>query len=101
MQKERGLIDYTHMETLVNELLDNPMIKEVLASEIGPFNGRDEFQDTSPIQLEIFLKLSKLANQLIRVGDPKQKAYMDSAELLLELISHCRLGRRDTARKIY
>ncbi|MDV7390557.1 UvrD-helicase domain-containing protein, partial [Arthrospira platensis SPKY1] len=35
----------------------------------------DEFQDTSPIQLEIFLKLSRLANQSIWVGDPKQSIY--------------------------
>jgi ATP-dependent exoDNAse (exonuclease V) beta subunit len=73
-KKERGLIDYTDMETLVNDLLDNPTIKEVLASEIDLLMV-DEFQDTSPIQLEIFLKLSKLANQSIWVGDPKQSIY--------------------------
>ena len=35
----------------------------------------DEFQDTSPIQLALFLKLSQLAEQVIWVGDIKQSIY--------------------------
>ena len=35
----------------------------------------DEFQDTSPIQLEIFWKLSQFAKFSIWVGDPKQSIY--------------------------
>ncbi|MCB0661699.1 MAG: UvrD-helicase domain-containing protein [Saprospiraceae bacterium] len=73
-KKERGLIDYIDMETLVNDLLDIPTIKQVLSEEIDLLMV-DEFQDTSPIQLEIFLKLSKLANHSIWVGDPKQSIY--------------------------
>nr|MBP6724812.1 UvrD-helicase domain-containing protein [Halioglobus sp.] len=34
-----------------------------------------EFQDTSPIQLALFLKLSRLAEQVIWVGDIKQSIY--------------------------
>lgn len=73
-KKERGLIDYIDMETLVNDLLDKDAIKAVLKEEIDLLMV-DEFQDTSPIQLEIFLKLSKLANHSIWVGDPKQSIY--------------------------
>lgn len=73
-KKSRGLIDYTDMEVQVNRLLDNPDVREVLRSEIELLLV-DEFQDTSPIQLEIFLKLSRLANQSIWVGDPKQSIY--------------------------
>ncbi len=73
-KKKRGLIDYTDMETLVNQLLDQPTIKEVLKAEIDLLMV-DEFQDTSPIQLEIFLKLSRIARYSVWVGDPKQSIY--------------------------
>ncbi len=70
----RGLIDYTDMEVLVNQLLDRQEVREVLADELDLLMV-DEFQDTSPIQLSIFLKLSRLAKNSIWVGDPKQSIY--------------------------
>ncbi|MFZ2898609.1 MAG: UvrD-helicase domain-containing protein [Saprospiraceae bacterium] len=73
-KKSRGLIDYTDMEVQVNRLLDHSDVRQVLQSEIELLLV-DEFQDTSPIQLEIFLKLSRLAGQSIWVGDPKQSIY--------------------------
>jgi ATP-dependent exoDNAse (exonuclease V) beta subunit len=73
-KKRRGLIDYTDMEVLVNRLLNREEIREVLASEIDLLMV-DEFQDTSPIQLEIFLKLSRIATHSVWVGDPKQSIY--------------------------
>lgn len=73
-KKKRGLIDYTDMETLVNQLLDQPTIKAVLKAEIDLLMV-DEFQDTSPMQLEIFLKLSRIARYSVWVGDPKQSIY--------------------------
>nr|MBP7273138.1 UvrD-helicase domain-containing protein [Saprospiraceae bacterium] len=73
-KKLRGIIDYTDMEVSINKLLDDPAVQAVLSQEIDLLLV-DEFQDTSPIQLEIFLKLSRLANQSIWVGDPKQSIY--------------------------
>jgi len=73
-KKRRGLIDYTDMEVLVNSILDNPVVREVLREELDLLMV-DEFQDTSPIQLSIFLKLARLAKQSIWVGDPKQSIY--------------------------
>ncbi len=73
-KKKRGLIDYTDMETYVSRLLRNPSVRETLRSEIGLLLV-DEFQDTSPIQLDIFLQLSQLAQHSIWVGDPKQSIY--------------------------
>ncbi len=73
-KKRRGLIDYTDMEVSVLQLLDNKQVQEVLKDELDLLMV-DEFQDTNPIQLEIFLKLSRLANQSIWVGDPKQSIY--------------------------
>ncbi|MCS7037177.1 MAG: UvrD-helicase domain-containing protein [Saprospiraceae bacterium] len=73
-KRKRGLIDYTDMETQVAQLLRIPSVRQVLASEIDLLLV-DEFQDTSPIQLDIFLQLSQIARQAIWVGDPKQSIY--------------------------
>ncbi len=73
-KKQRGLVDYTDMEVSIKDLLDHPEVKSVLAEELDLLMV-DEFQDTSPIQLEIFLKLSKLAKFSVWVGDPKQSIY--------------------------
>lgn len=73
-KKSRGLIDYTDMEVHIRRLLDHPHVQEVLAEELDLLMV-DEFQDTNPLQLEIFLKLSNLAKNSIWVGDPKQSIY--------------------------
>lgn len=73
-KRSRGLIDYADMETQVAQLLRIPAVRAVLSSEIDLLLV-DEFQDTSPIQLDLFLQLSQLARQAIWVGDPKQSIY--------------------------
>lgn len=73
-KKKRGLIDYTDMETYVSRLLRIESVRETLSEEIDLLLV-DEFQDTSPIQLDIFLQLSALAKRSIWVGDPKQSIY--------------------------
>ena len=73
-KRERGLIDYSDMESLVMKLLED---KEVQAriSEDFDLVMVDEFQDTNPMQLGIFLKLSSLIPNVIWVGDQKQSIY--------------------------
>lgn len=73
-KKKRGLIDYTDMETSVSRLLRLPSVRATLAAELDLLLV-DEFQDTSPIQLDIFLQISRLAKHSIWVGDPKQSIY--------------------------
>ncbi|MEM9929248.1 MAG: UvrD-helicase domain-containing protein, partial [Bacteroidota bacterium] len=73
-KKRRGLIDYTDMEVLVNKLLTHPPVREVLADELDLLMV-DEFQDTNPIQLAIFIQLVQLAKHAVWVGDPKQSIY--------------------------
>ena len=73
-KKQRGLIDYIDMEVKILELLDKEEVREVLADELDLLLV-DEFQDTNPIQLKIFLELSKLVKEAIWVGDPKQSIY--------------------------
>ncbi len=73
-KKSRGLIDYVDMEVLILRLLENESVVAVLKDEIDLLMV-DEFQDTSPLQLKIFLKLTQLANKSVWVGDPKQSIY--------------------------
>ena len=73
-KKSRGLIDYIDMELQVKRLLDHPDVQQVLEEELDLLMV-DEFQDTSPIQLEIFYKLSRFAKYSVWVGDPKQSIY--------------------------
>ena len=73
-KKQRGLIDYIDMEMLVKRLLANEEVRQVLSEEIDLLMV-DEFQDTSPLQLELFLNLSKIVKHSIWVGDPKQSIY--------------------------
>lgn len=73
-KKKRGLIDYTDMETYVSRLLRVESVRETLREELDLLLV-DEFQDTSPIQLDIFLQISQLSRHSIWVGDPKQSIY--------------------------
>lgn len=73
-KKKRGLIDYTDMEAYVSRLLRQESVRDTLRGEIELLLV-DEFQDTSPIELDIFLQLSQLAKHSIWVGDPKQSIY--------------------------
>jgi ATP-dependent helicase/nuclease subunit A len=96
-KKQRGLIDYTDMEVLVRHLLKDPTVSAVLHDELDLLMV-DEFQDTSPIQLDIFLKLSKIAKDSIWVGDPKQSIYgFRGAEprLMHAIIAHIGIKNED------
>ena len=73
-KKQRGLIDYTDMETGLLTLLQNPVVRKELGESLDLLLV-DEFQDTNPIQLQIFLLLTDIAKQAIWVGDPKQSIY--------------------------
>lgn len=69
-----GVVDFTDQEHLLLKLLDMPEVTDVLRDELDLLMV-DEFQDTSPIQLALFLKLSRLAKHTYWVGDIKQAIY--------------------------
>jgi ATP-dependent helicase/nuclease subunit A len=95
-KKKRGLIDYTDMETYVSRLLRLEPVREVLRREIDLLLV-DEFQDTSPIQLDIFLQISRLTRHSIWVGDPKQSIYgfRGAEPALMQAIINATGGVRD------
>ncbi len=73
-KKEMGLVDFADQEALLLQGLDNPAVQVHLKERLDLLLV-DEFQDTSPIQLALFLKLSSLARQTYWVGDVKQAIY--------------------------
>jgi len=73
-KKRRHIIDYNDMERLFLALLEKPQVKAEIEGTYKLMMV-DEFQDSSPIQLEIFKKLSDMMVQSYWVGDPKQSIY--------------------------
>ena len=73
-KRELGVMDFVDQERRLLEALDLPSVREVLAEELQLLMV-DEFQDTSPIQLALFVKLAALARETVWVGDLKQAIY--------------------------
>jgi ATP-dependent helicase/nuclease subunit A len=65
------LVDYVDMLERALGLLDRPEVAHELAQRLRLIVV-DEFQDTSPIQLELFLRLHQLTRRSTWVGDRKQ-----------------------------
>lgn len=74
IKRNRGVMDFGDQEHKTLELLSKPSNLKKLEGEIDLFLV-DEFQDSNPIQLAIFLKISEIAKKSIWVGDPKQSIY--------------------------
>ena len=74
LKKDHGLIDFADMEQLTLHALDRESVRERLRDEVELLLV-DEFQDTNPMQLALFLKLAALAERAIFVGDVKQAIY--------------------------
>lgn len=72
---ERGLLDFTDQETKLHDLIRfNESVWKDIAQNYA-LVVVDEFQDVSPLQLSIFLRLTKIIKDNIWVGDPKQSIY--------------------------
>jgi ATP-dependent helicase/nuclease subunit A len=69
-----GFIDFVDQERLALQLLEQPHVCEILAAQLDLVLV-DEFQDTSPLQLEVFLALANIAPRSVWVGDQKQAIY--------------------------
>ena len=68
------LVDFQDMLQRTHEALALPEVAEALKARLDVVMV-DEFQDTSPIQLAIILRLAELAKRCIWVGDRKQAIF--------------------------
>lgn len=69
-----GVVDFTDQEYLMLDLLDQDYVIDRLQGHIDLLLV-DEFQDTSPIELAILLKLAKISKETVWVGDQKQSIF--------------------------
>lgn len=74
IKQELGVLDFADQEHQLLGLLDHPEVIAVLDDELDLLMV-DEFQDTNPIQLALFLKLARFAKRVYWVGDIKQAIY--------------------------
>ncbi len=71
---QNHLLDYDDMERYMLKLLKRDDVKDDIRSSYE-YLFVDEFQDSSPIQVQIFDELSKLMKKSYWVGDYKQAIY--------------------------
>lgn len=76
IKKEEAVLDFNDLEILFRDLLKQKELREFIKSKIS-YIMVDEFQDTSPIQKEIYYLLNDILgkNRLFVVGDFKQSIY--------------------------
>ena len=74
-KKRHGIMDFADQEIKILELASrDEAFRASMESRIRAMMI-DEFQDTNPIQLSLFLVLHQLAGTSVWVGDPKQAIY--------------------------
>ena len=98
LKEERGVVDFIDQEKKFLELLDLPEVRERLQEEVDLLLV-DEFQDTSPIQLSLFMKLSKVVKETVWVGDVKQAIYGfrgTDPELMLSVVEELKKAKVST-----
>lgn len=75
-KEKMGLVDFVDQECRTLDLFENNEDFRKLMKERLSVAMVDEFQDTSPVQLALFLKVNECAeNGSVWVGDPKQAIY--------------------------
>jgi ATP-dependent helicase/nuclease subunit A len=74
-KRDLGVVDFNDQEVmLLRALRDSDLVRQALREELDLVLV-DEFQDTNPLQLAIFVELAKLAKASVWVGDQKQAIY--------------------------
>jgi ATP-dependent exoDNAse (exonuclease V) beta subunit len=74
-KEERGLVDFVDLEQRTLALLEQSEVGDIIREEFDLLVV-DEFQDTNPIQLALFIRLAELVKRgAVWVGDAKQAIY--------------------------
>lgn len=99
IKQARGLIDFVDQESLALAAMNNPRAQEQLKEEVR-YLIIDEFQDTSPLQLALFSKVSELVDDVLMVGDAKQAIYGfrgSDPKLTLDVLQYVQNGSGQTS----
>jgi len=104
VKRAARVIDFADMLALAAETLRNPEVEGALRSRLDLVLV-DEFQDTSPMQLQVVMRIGALARQSIWVGDRKQAIFSfqgSDPELMSRAMDHAAgSGKRDILSKSY
>ncbi len=73
-KSERGLVDFTDLETLLLGLLEDESLAKRISHDYDLVLV-DEFQDTNPLQLAIFQRMRSISPRNRWVGDSRQAIY--------------------------
>lgn len=88
-KEERALLDFVDLEVRTLRLLDDERVQQAIREDYDLLLV-DEFQDTNPLQLSLFLKLAGLVRvRTVWVGDLKQAIYGfrgSDPELMLSVV---------------
>lgn len=86
-KKDLGLMDFIDQEMEALKLLGHDTARQRLGERLELLLV-DEFQDTSPIQLALFLRLANVAGKAVFVGDRKQSifAFRGTDPVLMEAV---------------
>jgi ATP-dependent helicase/nuclease subunit A len=87
-KERRRVVDYVDMLDRAYGLVSHPRVESELRERLR-LAVVDEFQDTSPIQLALFVKLHALAGRSVWVGDRKQCIfeYAGADPLLMDAVA--------------
>lgn len=87
-KERRRVVDYVDMLDRALDLVSHPRVASELRERLK-LAVVDEFQDTSPIQLALFVKLHGLAERSVWVGDRKQCIfeYAGADPLLMDAVA--------------
>lgn len=74
-KRDLGVVDFTDQEVMLLQALQgSELVRQAMREEVDLVLV-DEFQDTNPLQLAIFVELAKFAKASVWVGDQKQAIY--------------------------
>jgi ATP-dependent exoDNAse (exonuclease V) beta subunit len=73
-KRKWGLVDFVDQDRLALALIGKEEVRAQIGERVQAVFV-DEFQDTSPLQLAVFIGLSQIAAESVWVGDPKQAIY--------------------------
>lgn len=73
-KRQKHLVDFNDLEKLMLDLLNIDEVVDDIRAEYD-YLFVDEFQDSSPMQVAIFTRLSEIVKKCIWVGDYKQAIY--------------------------
>ncbi len=74
LKKQKGYLDLSDLESMTLEILNKDLSRYSSFSKNYDYWLIDEFQDTSPVQVEILEKI-KSTQKFFVVGDPQQSIY--------------------------